>query len=191
MLDQFSRRETLFCRDNLNPAASAVNPMKKQIEIYLHGAGTTDEKIINVPEDATVRDVLDAAKSAGLNVDADTILLVEDGKDELPHDGCLCDHGIKHKHHLHCHQCRAVEVAVTFNGQTKSHKFTPSRKVKGVMKWAVEAFELHGVDAENKELRIDGTAGTILQSQQHIGSFVHAPDCHLDLYLTAIVEVQG
>ena len=165
--------------------------MKQEIEIYLHSAGTTEEKIIQVPEDATVRDVLDAAKNAGLHVDADTILLVEDGKDELPHDACLGDHGIKNKHHLHCHRCRAVEVAVTFNGRTKSHKFTPSRKVKGVLKWAVGAFELHGVDAENKELRIGGDTGTILQSQQHIGSFVHAPKCHIDLYLTAIVEVQG
>jgi hypothetical protein len=165
--------------------------MKHEIEIYLHGAGTTDEKIIKVPEDATVRDVLDAAKHAGLHVDADTILLVEDADDELRHDARLCDHGIKHKHHIHCHRCRAVEVAVTFNGHTKSHKFTPSRKVKGVLKWAVGAFELHGVDAENKELRVGGDNGTILQSQQHIGSFVHAPKCHLDLYLTAIVEVQG
>ena len=191
MLDTFSRSEILLLPRQFNPAASEVNPMKQEIEIYLHGAGTTDEKIIKVPEDATVRDVLDAAKHAGLHVDADTILLVEDAEEELRHDACLCDHGVKHKHHLHCHRCRAVEVAVTFNGRTKSHKFPPSRKVKGVLKWAVAAFELHGVDAENKELRIGGDTGTILQSQQHIGSFVHAPKCHLDLYLTAIVEVQG
>ncbi len=165
--------------------------MTEEIEIYLHGAGTTEERIIKVPEDATVRDVLDAAKKAGLNVDADTILLVEDAQDELPPEARLGDHGIKHKHHLHCHRCRVVEVAVTFNGPTKSRKFTPSRKVKGVLKWAVEAFELHGVDAENKELRIGGATGTILQSQQHIGSFVDAPRCHLDLYLTGIIEVQG
>ena len=173
------------------PAASAVNPMTQQIEIYLHGAGTTEEKIIKVPEDATVRDVLEAAKNAGLAVDADTIILVEDAEDELAGDARLCDQGVKNKHHLHYHRCRKVEVAVTFNGQVKSRKFAPSRKVKRVLKWAVEAFELNGVDAENKELRVGGASGTILQSQQHIGSFVHAPKCHLDLYLTAIVEVQG
>jgi hypothetical protein len=165
--------------------------MIKEIEIYLHGAGTTEEKIIKVPEDATVRDVLEAAKKAGMAVDADTIVFVEDAEDELTGDTHLSDHGIKNKHHLHCHRCRKVEVAVTFNGQVKSRKLAPSRKVKHVLKWAVEAFELHGVDAENKELRIGGVGGTILQSQQHIGSFVHAPKCHLDLYLTAIVEVQG
>ena len=173
-----------------NPAA-LIRTMTKEIEIYLHAAGTTEEKIIKVPEDATVRDVLDAAKKAGLSVDADTLVLVEDAQDEVPHEARLRDHGIKHKHHVHCHRCRAVEIAVTFNGQIRSRMFSPSRKVKGVLKWAVEAFELHGVDAENKELRIGGENGTILQSQQHIGSFVDAPQCHIDLYLTAIVEVQG
>jgi UPF0288 family protein (methanogenesis marker protein 3) len=165
--------------------------MKQLIEIYLHGSGTTEEKVIKVPEDATVRDVLDEAKKAGLDVDSDTILLVEDVDDEMPGAARLCDHGVKNKHHLHCHRCRKIEVAVTFNGKVKSRKFAPSQKVKRVLKWAVDAFELHGVDAENKELRVGGVSGTILQSQQHIGSFAHAPHCHLDLYLTAIVEVQG
>lgn len=165
--------------------------MTNQIEIYLHGAGTTEEKIIHVPEDATVRDVLEAAKKAGVNVDADTFLTVEDADDELPGDARLHEHGVKHKHHLHCHRCHKVEVSVTFNGQVKSRKFAPGRKVKGVLKWTVEAFSLNGVDAENKELRLGGASGTILQSQQHIGSFVQVPNCSLDLYLTAIVEVQG
>jgi hypothetical protein len=180
-----------FLSRPFHPAASLSNTMIKDIAIYLHGAGTTEEKIIRVPEEVTVREVLEAARKAGMAVDADTIILVEDAEDELAADSRLCDHGIKDKHHLHCHNCRKVEVTVTFNGQSKSRKFAPSRKVKRVLKWAVEAFELHGVDAENKELRIGGEGGTILQSQQHIGSFVHAPKCHLDLYLTAIVEVQG
>ena len=165
--------------------------MKKQIEIYLHGAGTTEERIINVPEDATVGNLLEAAKKEGLDVADDTILLVEDGDDELPRDARLNDRGVKNKHHLHCHRCRKVQVAVTFNGVTNSDQFTPSQKVKRVLKWAVGAFQLHGVDAENKELRVGGVNGVILQSQQHIGSFVQAPTCRLELYLTGIVEVQG
>jgi hypothetical protein len=165
--------------------------MKQQIEIYLHGAGTTEEKIIHVPEDATVREVLEAARKAGITVDADTFLTVEDADDELPEHACLHEHGVKHKHRLHCHRCRKVEVSVTFNGQVKSSTFAPGKKVNGVLKWAVEAFGLHGVDAENKELRAGGPSGTILLSRQHIGSFVHAPHCSLELYLTAIVEVQG
>jgi hypothetical protein len=135
--------------------------------------------------------VLDAAKKAGLTVDEETTIFVEDSEEALAGDARLKDHGVKNKHHLHCHRCRTVELAVTFNGQVKTRKFSPSQKVKRVLKWAVGAFELHGVDAENKELRVGGVGGTILQSQQHIGSFVSAPQCRLDLYLTAIVEVQG
>ena len=63
--------------------------------------------------------------------------------------------------------------------------------MKRVLKWAVEAFELHGVDAENKELRIGGVSGTILQSQQHMALSCMRRSASYDLYLTAIVEVQG
>ncbi len=164
--------------------------MKQEIEIYLHCAGTTEEKIIKVPEDATVHDVIEAAKQAGF-AEPDMEIHIEDGEDALNRDARLCDCGVKHKHHLHCHTCRKVDVAVHFNGEAKTRQFAPGRKVKGVLKWALEAHGLHGVDADNKELRLGSAEGTILQAQQHIGSFVRAPHCHLDLYLTAIVEVQG
>ncbi len=161
------------------------------IEIYLHGEGTTEEKIIRAPETATVREVLDLAKKAGFNVDGNTFLFIEDAEEHLHIDSLLSDCGVKNKHHLNCHQCRNIEVSVNFNGQVKTRKFAPSRKAKRVLKWAVEEFGLHGVDAENKELRVGSAAGTILQSQQHIGSFVNKRNCSLDLFLTAIVEVQG
>lgn len=165
--------------------------MSHQIEIYLHSAGTTEEKIVKVSHDASIDEVLEAAKAAGFAVTSNTILLVEDAEDALPKGARLSDHGVKDKHHLHCHSCRKIEVSVTFNGQVQSRKFTPSQKAKQVLKWAVGAFELNGVDAENKELRVGGAGGTILQSQQHIGSFATLSNCSLDLYLTAIVEVQG
>jgi hypothetical protein len=165
--------------------------MSQQIEIYLHGAGTAEEKIIKVPDDATVHDVIQAAKQSGFAVDSDVIVMIEDAEEPLHADARLSDCGVKHKHHLHCHRCHKVELAVSFNGQVKTKQFLPGKRVKGVLKWAVDAFELHGVDAENKELRLGSASGTILQSQQHIGSFVYASDCHVELYLAAIVEVQG
>jgi hypothetical protein len=165
--------------------------MTQQIEIYLHGAGTTEEKIIKIPEDATVDDVIQVAKHIGLAADSDVVITIEDAEELLHADARLCDCGVRHKHHMHCHTCRNVEVTVHFNGQAKTYRFTPSRRVKGVLRWAVKAFELHGVDGENKELRLDSASGTILQSQQHIGSFVRAPHCQVELFLTSIAEVQG
>jgi hypothetical protein len=165
--------------------------MKELIEIYLHSAGVRDEKIIQIVEDATVNDLLLAAREVGLAHESDVILLIEDGEEPLERHARLCDHGVKHKHHLHCHQCRRVDVKVHFNGQEREAAFSPSKKVKGVLKWAVKAFELHGVDAENKELRLGSAAGSILESQQHIGSWTSPGSCCIELYLTAIVEVQG
>lgn len=164
--------------------------MKKEIEIYLHGSGTTEEKLVSVPEDATVRELIDAAKRAGFPDDADLVLVVEDDEEPLDPSARLRDCGVKNKHHLSCHTCRKIMVTVNFNGVAKERKFAPSRKVKGVLKWALGEFGLTGADAENKELRLGGVEGTVLQSQQHIGSFVNR-SCALELFLTAVVEVNG
>jgi len=165
--------------------------MTKNIEIYIHGSGTTEEKLVAISEESTVRDLIEAARRAGIADSSELILILEDEEEPLQPDDRLCDCGVKHKGHLSCHTCRKIEVTVHFNGQAASRSFAPSKKVKGVLKWALSEFGLTGVDAENKELRNGGADGIILQSQQHIGSFVHHPHCSLELYLTGIVEVQG
>src|ERR1700686_2971677 len=95
--------------------------MSKHIELYLHGAGTADEKRITVPEDATVRDIIVEAKKVGLTKALEAALFVEDGDDELDHGHRLRDCGIKHKHHVHVHRCHKIAVAVNFNGVDKAH----------------------------------------------------------------------
>ena len=165
--------------------------MSKNIELYLHGAGTADEKIIEVPENGTVRDIIAEAKKLGLTEDFEAALFVEDGDHELDHAHRLQDCGIKHKHHVHVHHCRKIAVTVNFHADQKIHDFAPGTRVRRVLRWAVKGFDLHGVDAENKELRLGGTDGTVLTANQHIGSFAQPPQCAVTVYLTPIVEVQG
>lgn len=165
--------------------------MKQQIELYLHGPGTADEKIIKVPEDATVRDIIAEAKKLGFTEDFEAALFVEDGDEELDHGHRLHECGVKHKHHVHVHHCRKVAVTSNFNGREKTHSFAPGTRVGRLLRWAVDAFDLKGVDAKNKELRLGGATGNVLTSHQHIGSFTHPPQCSVTVYLTGIVEVQG
>lgn len=76
--------------------------MENIIEIYLHVPGTIEEKIIKVPEDATIQEVIEAAKQVALDIDNHHITLIEDS-DELLEKGIrLRDCGVKHRHHLHC-----------------------------------------------------------------------------------------
>jgi hypothetical protein len=166
-------------------------PMSKKIELYLHGEGTTDEKVVSIPESATVHDVIAEAKKLGVTGDFEAALFIEDGDDELRHDHRLHDCGVQHKHHVHVHHCRKIAVTADYNGAEKTHSFAPGTRVKRILKWAVDAFGLQGVDAKNKELRLGGTNGTVLTSNQHIGSFAQPPHCGVTVYLTGIVEVQG
>ena len=190
MLDRFSSLHRVrFVAANL-PRDLKNQKMKQEIEIYLHGPGTTGETILKLFSDSTVADLIAAAKQAGF-AEENLRITIEDEDEPLQKDARLCDCGVKHKHHLHCHVCDKVAVVVHFNGEQKSHKFAPSRPVKRVLKWALDAFGITGVDAENKELRIEGVEGTVLSSQQHIGSYVKPHHCDLELFLTGIVEVQG
>lgn len=165
--------------------------MSENIQLYLHGAGTADEKSIDVPENATVRDIIGEAKKLGLTADLEAAVFVEDGDHELDQNHRLHECGINNKHHVHVHHCRKIAVTVNFNGVEKTHSFPPGTRVRRVLHWAVKAFDLHGVDAENKELRLGGTDGTVLTANQHIGSFAQPPQCAVTVYLTPIVEVQG
>jgi hypothetical protein len=165
--------------------------MNKHIQLYLHGEGTAGEKIIEIPEDVTVHDIIAEAKKLGFTQDFETAVFVEDSDDELNHNHRLPECGIKHKHHIHVHHCRKIAVTVNFNGVDKTHSFGPSTRVSRVLHWAVNAFELQGVDAKNKELRLGGTTGAVLTANQHVGTFAHSPHCGVTVYLTGIVEVQG
>lgn len=164
--------------------------MKKELALYIHGVGTTEEKLINVPEDATVADVLEAAKQSGI-ADSGLQFYAEGADAPLPPDARLRDHGIKNKDHVHVHKCGRITVSVQFNGIEQTSTFAPGHKVKAVLKWALAAHGLTGVDADNKELRLGSLEGDSLLPEQHIGSFVSAADCRIVLFLTGIVEVQG
>ena len=165
--------------------------MTTVIEIYLHGAGTVEEKIIEIPETATIQELILLAVEVGFEPHPDVIVMIEDGEAPLEHHTRLCDHGVRHKHHLLYHTCHKIDVTVHFNGVQKTRDFPPSKKTKAILKWAVDAFGLLGVDAQNKQLLLGSASGDPLLSERHIGSYTEHHVCHLELYLTAIVEVNG
>jgi len=159
----------------------------KEIELYIHTAEGRDPKLIKIDEEATVEELL---KRIAPNANGEIHLIVE-GEDE-PHElhRKLCECGIKHRHHVHCHRCRKVAVTVFYNGE-QSRSFAPSATIERVLKWALHAFELKGADALDKVLRLPETPNKPLPESAHVGSFVTRQSCELRLELTGKVEVNG
>ena len=166
----------------------------KEIDVYVHTCEGTDPRLIKIAEDAAVEELLERLRTAGVVLGEpgeEVLLFIENGDEAVGRGRKLSDCGIRHRHHLHCHRCRHIRVAAFYNGVEKSASFSPSAKVGRVLKWAVAAFELKGVDADNKGLYLKDSPNVELLNDAHIGSFAKFPGCEVKVCLAPIIRVQG
>ena len=165
----------------------------KTIELFLQGEGINDIKLIRVPSDCTVRELIEKAQAesgTARHENEAIFLLLEDRDDELNLDAKLHEAGIGHRHRVHCHRCRRIEVTVNFNGVSKFHPFTPATTIGKIKRWADDQFKLKGVDATEHALQICGTT-TRPDDDVHLGSLVHHPNCKACFDLVPKKRVEG
>lgn len=165
----------------------------KTIELFLQVEGINDIKLIRVPHDCKVRELIEKIQAeidAAQSETGGMFLLLEDRDDELRPDASLNESGIGHRHRIHCHRCRRIEVTVNFNGVSKSHPFSPSNTIKKIKRWADEQFELKGVDATEHALQLCGT-NTRPDEDVHVGSLARYPNCKVCFDLVPKKRVEG
>jgi hypothetical protein len=163
------------------------------IELFVHTQNGVDPKLIKVSEESTVTEVLEiivAAGGHGGKVEEEILVFTEDCDEPIEHHRKLSECEIRHRHHIHCHRCRKVEVSVFYNAEHRK-AFSPGTTVKRVLEWAVKAFKLSPTDAADKILVLKGNPSEELPTDAHIGSFAAPHHCSVELCLTAPVEVQG
>jgi len=161
------------------------------LQIYLHGENEASPKLIEISEGASLREIIEIYQHEFANSgQAEEInIYLEDEGEALEKHHSLKDAGIKHRSHVHCHRCKKVEVTVIYNGDDKSFEFSPATKAKNVLKKAINAFGISESDAHDYLLKLDDK--TVLQPDDHIGSFTSSPRCQVKLFLTAKKPVQG
>jgi len=159
----------------------------------VHLSGEGNPTPVSVPYSTSPATLFAAAKQAGvIPTDAkieDTLLFVADEDEPITADR-LKTPGKDHLR-IHCHRCRKIAVTVVFNLNKHAKAFAPGTEVRHVLKWALKEFGLTGADAQNKELRLGGTGGQVLNEDAAIGSYAHYPKCEVTAYLVDIVQVQG
>jgi hypothetical protein len=166
----------------------------KTIEILLQGEAIPDIQLVVLDiEGAKARDV--AAKAAehrkGPPAEGDFFVFIEDAESPLDPDSALPEANQGHPLRLHVHRCRAIEVAVTFNGETVEHRFGPGTTVETVKKWAaIKGFHMTPQDAAEHVLQISGTT-TRPEPDTHIGALVTAGNCTLRFDLVPLKRVEG
>ena len=165
----------------------------KNIELYVHTHDGVDPKLVQASEESTITELLEIIVTAGGlggKVEEAILVFTEDCDEPVEHHRKLSQCEIRHRHHIHCHRCRKVQVSVFYNGE-HHETFGPATTIKRVLKWAVKAFKLSQVDATDKILVLKGRGNEELPLDAHIGSYTQPHLCSVELCLTAPVEVQG
>ncbi len=164
----------------------------QMIELFVQGEEIDEVALIRVPHDATVREVILKTKAeCGIEArEEEIIVLIEDQDEEIVLDAKLMEVGIGHRHRVHFHRCRRVEVSVNFNAATKKRPFSPSATIAKIKSWADDEFGLKGVDATEHALQICGT-NKRPDLDVHVGSLVQYPHCQICFDLVPKKRVEG
>ena len=150
-----------------------------------------EPKPIQVDPDETLEDLLARLRKDFPEVgseDTPLALFAEEDDDELPLGKKFCECRPKPPRILHCHQCKKIEVSVSYNGHN-CREFGPNAKIRRITKWAIKQF---GVDESRKwTLRSGAADGQILEPDTSIGSLVSPPSCKLSLFLAERCQIPG
>lgn len=161
-------------------------------QIFLQGDGISQIQVIEVPENGTVNDIVNLAKTLGFQVSADQepLVMLEDSDETLELNTNLISAGIANRSRIHVHRCRRIEILVNFQNRNARRPFPPSATVGRVKNWAAREFGLEGVDAAEHVLQICNSIERPAEDI-HIGSLVRFPNCSLCFDLVPKERIEG
>ena len=154
----------------------------ESIQLLVSVPGQAEPILMTVPQGARIVEVIEIVRGqgeAGLHDAEEVFLFLADQDEALGAEKRLDECGGGHRHHVHAHHCRAVEVNVAFGDVQKSRLFAPSARVGKVKDWAVEAF---AAPTETADYSL-GEGQKRLDDDTHLCALTH--HCHLRLDLIA------
>jgi hypothetical protein len=125
---------------------------KSIIFIQVHGRPGILEA--EVSETATVGDLHDGLVAAGVTIEAEALIFVDEAEEPLPGERTERIHGLKHGTRVHVGRCHRIATTVHYLDKTAEHHFSPGARVRRVKAWAVEKFKLDPKDAAEHVLQI-------------------------------------
>jgi hypothetical protein len=145
---------------------------------------------IEVTEKTTLGEIHELLRAAGIEVDAETFVFIDDAEQHETGEHHHPVKGIKRGCRIHVTRCRRIKTTVHFAHKTAEHDFAPGVRVRAVKEWAVHKFEMAPTDAAEHVLQLcksteRPTSDTPLQQ------LVHGHDCALCFDLVPEKRVEG
>lgn len=105
-------------------------------------------------EAATIGDLHDVLIAAGLAVDDDTFIFIDEDEDHIHGEHHQPLHGVKHGCRIHVSRCKRIKTTVHFLDKSEEHEFPPGARVRAVKDQAVHVFHMTPKDAAEHVLQL-------------------------------------
>jgi len=161
---------------------------KPIIFIQVHGRPGIFEAELS--EAATIGELYDVLAAAGIQMDAETFVFI----DEAAHHQEGARHhplgDIKHGSRIHVSHCKRIKTTVHYLDRTAEREFAPGARVRTVKDWAVQTFKLNPKDAAEHVLQICNSTKRP-SSDTRLNELVHAHECAVCFDLVPEKRVEG
>ena len=105
-------------------------------------------------EAATLGDLRKAIEAAGVALDPDTNIFVDEAEEPVQGDHGQVVAGLKRGVRVHVSRCKRIKTTVHFLERTAEREFAPGIRVRAAKAWAVHTFKLNPKDAAEHVLQI-------------------------------------
>jgi hypothetical protein len=122
--------------------------------VFIQTHGTPAVREAELPAAATVGELQDALVAAGVTLDAEALIFIDEAEDHLGVDRGGPVHGLKHGCRIHVSRCKRIKTTVHYLEKTAERDFPPGVRVRAVKNWAVHTFDLNPKDAAEHVLQV-------------------------------------
>lgn len=163
--------------------------MSKQIIfIQVHGSPKIVEAELSVA--ATLGELHEALAAAGIPVEAETFIFLDEAENHVQGERHEPVHGLKHGGRVHVTHCRRIKTTVQFLDKTAEHEFAPGTHVRKVKEWAAHTFEMTPKDAAEHVLQLCNST-VRPPSDTPLHQLVHGHECAVCFDLVPEKRVEG
>jgi len=106
-----------------------------------------------VSESATHGDLRKAIEAAGIMLDSDMCIFIDEAEEPLQGDHSQAA-GLKRGVRVHLSRCKRIKATVHYLERTVEGEFAPGARVRAVKAWAVHTFKLNPKDVAEHVLQI-------------------------------------
>ena len=161
-----------------------------QISVFVQVHGQSRLAEVQVSEDVSEADLVQALVAAGITLGSDVVVFLDENENPLEGLRERPVHGIKHGCRLHVSRCRRIKTVVNYLEKSVTREFPPGVRVRAVKAWAVREFELDRKDAAEHVLQLCGSP-TRPSSDTPLNALVGGHDCALCFDLVPEQRVEG